>query len=112
MVRAREQGAAAPDRAIIEAVAKPRTIYRSEHGRRAVEDFYRRTLAEAAAPIRTRLVETAAARTHLIEAGPEGGDIVLLLHGSASNSATWLGDIPTWSRHFRVIAADLPDIPA
>jgi len=90
---------------------KLRTIYRSEHGRRAIEGFYRRTLAAAAVPLRTRLVETALARTHLIEAGPERGDIVLLLHGSASNSATWLGDIPIWSRHFRVIAADIPGHP-
>jgi len=88
-----------------------RTIYRSEQGRRAIHDFYRRSLAEAAVPLRTHFVATGQGRTHLIEAGPEHGDVVLLLHGSASNSATWLGDIPIWSRSFRVIAADIPGHP-
>jgi len=85
--------------------------YRSEQGRRAIEDFCRRTLAGAGESLRTRFVETGGGRTHLVEAGPAGGDLLLCLHGSASNSATWLGDIPVWSRHFRVIAADLPGHP-
>jgi pimeloyl-ACP methyl ester carboxylesterase len=88
-----------------------KSIYRSEAGRQAIEDFYRRTLAEVDYPLRTRLVTTDHGRTHLIEAGPEDGNRLLLLHGSAANSATWLGDIPVWSRHFRVIAADIPGHP-
>jgi pimeloyl-ACP methyl ester carboxylesterase len=89
----------------------PRAIYRSEQGRRVVENFYRRLLVETPVPLRTRFAETGQGRTHLIEAGPEDGDAVLLLHGSASNSAAWLGDIPVWSREFRVVAADLPGHP-
>jgi pimeloyl-ACP methyl ester carboxylesterase len=88
-----------------------RAIYRSEQGRQAIEDFYRGALAQAAVPLRTRFVATSQGRTHLIEAGPEDGDVVLLLHGSASNSATWLGDMPVWSREFRVSGADLPGHP-
>jgi len=85
--------------------------FRSERGRRAVLDFYRGVLAKSPIPLCTRFVVTSHARTHLIEAGSEHGDVLLLLHGSASNSATWLGDIPTWSREFRVIAADIPGHP-
>lgn len=88
-----------------------RAIYRSERGRQEIEDFCRRTLAQSAVPLRSRFVETGQGRTHLIEAGPADGDPVLLLHGSASNSATWLGDIPVWSGEFRVIAADIPGHP-
>lgn len=87
------------------------SIYRSEQGRQEVEAFYRRILAEADGPLRTRFVETGGGRTHLIEAGAADGDVLLLLHGSASNSAAWLGDIPVWSRRFRVIAADIPGHP-
>jgi len=89
----------------------PRPIYRSEQGRRAIEAFYRRTLAAAGGSVRTRFVDTSQGRTHLVEAGPADGSLLLLLHGSAANSATWLGDIPVWSRHFRVVAADLPGHP-
>lgn len=88
-----------------------RAIYRSEQGRQAIEGFCRRSLAEVRVPLRTHFAETSQGRTHLIEAGPADGDVVLLLHGSASNSATWLGDIPVWSREFRVIAADIPGHP-
>lgn len=88
-----------------------KSIYRSEQGRQAIEDFYRQTLAGVGFPLRSRFVTTGHGRTHLIEAGSEDGDLLLLLHGSAANSATWLGDIPVWSRHFRVIAADIPGHP-
>jgi pimeloyl-ACP methyl ester carboxylesterase len=87
------------------------STFRSEQGRRAVQDFYRGVLARSPIPLRTRFVATSHARTYLIEAGSEHGDVLLLLHGSASNSATWLGDIPSWSREFRVIAADIPGHP-
>lgn len=86
-------------------------IYRSEQGRQAIQDFYRRHLAGAPVPLRAHFVATQNARTHLLEAGREDGDVLLLLHGSASNSATWLGDIPTWGREFRVVAADVPGHP-
>lgn len=88
-----------------------KSIYRSEEGRQAIEDFYRCTLDGVGFPLRTRLVGTSHGRTHLIEAGPAEGAPLLLLHGSAANSATWLGDIPVWSRSFRVIAADIPGHP-
>ena len=92
-------------------MARTRAIYRSEEGRRAVEDFYRRVLSEAPMELRPRFVATDHGRTHLIEAGPEAGEALVLLHGSAANSATWLGDIPAWSRRFRVIALDIPGHP-
>ncbi|MBN2112974.1 MAG: alpha/beta fold hydrolase [Acidimicrobiia bacterium] len=88
-----------------------RAVYRSEPGRLVVTGFYRRILDEAPSALRRRFVPTGEGRTHLLEAGPEDGDVVLLLHGSASNSATWLGDIPVWARAFRVVAADIPGHP-
>jgi pimeloyl-ACP methyl ester carboxylesterase len=90
---------------------RTREIYRSEQGRRAVEDFYRRVLSADPVAWQTRLAETDQGRVHLIEAGPGAGEVLLLLHGSASNSATWLGDIPAWSRRFRVVAVDIPGHP-
>jgi len=88
-----------------------RAIYRSEPGRLLITGFYRGILEEAPSALRRRFVSTREGRTHLLEAGPEDGDVVLLLHGSASNSATWLGDIPVLGRSFRVVAADIPGHP-
>ncbi|MBS1195354.1 MAG: alpha/beta hydrolase, partial [Actinobacteria bacterium] len=86
-------------------------VYRSERGRELILGSYRKVLAEAPFPWRPRVVTTGGHRTHLIEAGAGDGDPLLLLHGSAANSATFLGDIPVWSREFRVIAADIPGHP-
>jgi pimeloyl-ACP methyl ester carboxylesterase len=89
------------------------SVFKSEEGRRAIVASYEKALSKASAqyPLRRCVVGTALGKTHLIEAGPERGPALLLLHGTASNSATWFGDIPHWSRHFRVIAADIPGEP-
>lgn len=89
------------------------SVFKSEEGRQAIVACYEKALSKASAqyPLRRRTVETALGKTHLIEAGPEEGPALLLLHGTASNSATWLADIPQWSRHFRVVAADIPGEP-
>lgn len=36
------------------------------------------------------------------------GDVILLVHGLASNAGFWRYNIPELSKHFRVIAVDLP----
>ncbi len=89
------------------------SVFRSEEGRRAIVACYERILGEAGErfPLRRRVVETALGKTHLMECGPENGPALLLLHGTASNSATWLADIPKWACRFRVIAADIPGEP-
>ena len=89
------------------------SVFKSEEGRQAIVASYEKAMGRASAqcPLRRRIIETALGKTHLIEAGSEDGPALLLLHGTASNSAAWLADIPQWSRHFRVIAADIPGEP-
>jgi pimeloyl-ACP methyl ester carboxylesterase len=90
-----------------------RSVFRSEHGRRAIVAHYENVLSRAASavPHRRRIVATAFGGTHIIEAGAVDDPPLLLLHGTASNSATWMADIPLWSRHYRVIAADIVGEP-
>lgn len=85
--------------------------YRTDEGRRQIESRYRALLTGCPVPLRSRVVESGNGRSHVIEAGAQEGPVLMLLHGSASNSATWLGDIPAWSETFRVIAADIPGHP-
>jgi len=89
------------------------SVFKSEQGRRAIVACYENALAEAASrlPLRRRIVQTALGDTHVIEAGDASRPPLVLLHGTASNSATWLADIPVWSRHFRVVAADIVGEP-
>lgn len=43
----------------------------------------------------------------MIESGPVDAPAVVLLRGTASNSAMWLGDVAGWTQCFRVFAVDI-----
>ena len=45
-------------------------------------------------------IDTPFGRTHIIDSGTQHKHVILLLHGSASNSATWMGDVKQWSEYF------------
>jgi len=57
------------------------------------------------------MVDTSLGSTHIIISGEEDAPPLLLLHGASSNSAGWMGDAGTWSKDFRLIAADMPGEP-
>jgi pimeloyl-ACP methyl ester carboxylesterase len=80
---------------------------------RAIIACYEKVLDRATAtfPLRRRVVETAFGDTHIVEAGTPGNPALLLLHGTASNTAAWMADIPLWAQHFHVIAADIVGEP-
>ncbi|NJP88801.1 alpha/beta hydrolase [Nonomuraea sp. FMUSA5-5] len=82
-------------------------VYSSPEGRRAVEHRYRELLGRWPVPHEQVRVPTALGETFAVTCGPSGAPPLLLLHGSASNSAMWLGDVATWARRFRVHAVDL-----
>ncbi|UBU08951.1 alpha/beta fold hydrolase [Nonomuraea gerenzanensis] len=82
-------------------------LYSSPEGARAVESRYRELLARWPVPHEQVRVPTAQGETFAVTCGPVGAPPLLLLHGSASTSAMWLGDVATWARRFRVHAVDL-----
>ncbi|HEY0649259.1 alpha/beta hydrolase [Phenylobacterium sp.] len=82
-------------------------IWKSEAGGQAVLARYREFLAFWPAPNVRRQVTTSQGETSVISCGPEGAPDVVLLHGSASNSASWLGDVATLAQRFRVHAIDM-----
>ncbi|MBX6341276.1 MAG: alpha/beta hydrolase, partial [Thermomicrobiaceae bacterium] len=57
--------------------------------------------------VRSRLVETARLRTHLLEAGPEDGAPVVLVHGNVSSSAFWEETLAALPAGYRGLAPDL-----
>jgi pimeloyl-ACP methyl ester carboxylesterase len=81
--------------------------YKSEAGGRAVEARYRQFLGRWPVANRQFHVPTCEGDTFVVACGPENAPPLLLLHGSASNSFMWMGDVAAWSEHFRIYAIDM-----
>jgi pimeloyl-ACP methyl ester carboxylesterase len=87
------------------------SLYTSPEGEKAVFRLYRSMLARWPVPHQERRVPTRHGDTFAIECGERSAPPLVLLHGAGSNSAMWIGDMPTYSRHHRVLAIDLPGEP-
>ncbi|GAA4943731.1 alpha/beta hydrolase [Streptomonospora halophila] len=85
----------------------PQGIYRSEAGARAVRDHYRGLLERWSVPNTHVRVPTREGETFAVACGPETAPPVVLLHGSGTNTAMWMGDAAVWAEHFRVYAVDV-----
>lgn len=82
-------------------------IWKSEAGGQAVLARYAEFLQHWPAPNAQRRIATAHGETFVISSGPQGAPDVVLLHGSVSNAASWMGDAATLSQRFRVHAVDM-----
>ncbi len=87
-------------------------VYKSEEGRRQIEAAYRAHLdSPLGANLAKRTVETDQGSTFVIEKSEAGKPPLVLLHGSVSNSASWLGVIPLFAERFSVYCLDIPGEP-
>lgn len=86
-------------------------LWTSGAAHHAVLGRYEGLLARWPAPAERRRIPTALGETFVISAGPPDAPPVLLLHGSAANSASWMGDIGRLVQGYRVHAIDLPGEP-
>lgn len=82
-------------------------IYRTAEGRALVLSQYRAVLDTWPVPSRETSVPTRHGETFVLTSGPNDGLPLILLHGSATNSASWIGDVGAWSQHFHMHAIDL-----
>lgn len=82
-------------------------IYKSAEGERAVRTRYRAFLDQWPVPRQELRVPTREGETFVVACGPESAPPVLLLHGSGSNSASWMGDVAAWTTQCRVYAVDM-----
>ncbi len=82
-------------------------IFRSPEGERAIKDRYLGFLERWPVPNQHLRVPTREGETFVIACGPEGAPPLVLLHGASFNSTMWMGDVSTWSAHFRVYAIDI-----
>lgn len=72
---------------------------------------YRELLRLWPVPCEHRTVATSLGETFVVASGPADGPAVLLLHGSAANSASWIGDVAHLAPNFRVFAVDMVGEP-
>lgn len=86
-------------------------IYRSEAGEAACKAAYAAFRSRWPAPRQELRVATGHGETFVIASGPEDKPPLVLLHGAAFNSVTWMGDVTTWSQDYRVFAVDIPGEP-
>lgn len=82
-------------------------VWKSAEGAGIVRERYEAALQLWPGEMLRRHVPTRQRETFVIECGPKDAPPIVLLHGTASNSASWMVDIADWSRHFRVICVDI-----
>ena len=83
-------------------------IYKSEKGREEVLQFYGHLLGDWPTSNEKREVLTKYGTTFVIESGQKDAPVLVLLHGSATNSAMWKEDARVYSKNFLVVAIDIP----
>lgn len=81
------------------------SVFKSDEGRDKIRGYYNKILSFF--PVIQRYVDTSYGKTFVLEAGTDGNPVIFLLHGSCSNSAAWLGDIPLLAMQYHVFAVDL-----
>lgn len=81
------------------------SVFKSVEGREKIRAYYNQILSFF--PLTQRYVDTSFGKTFVLEAGNDENPAVILLHGSCSNSAAWLGDIPVLASKFHVFAVDI-----
>lgn len=82
-------------------------VYRTPEGKKKIMERYEQILTYWPVPCEMKSVPTAFGDTFVIACGAETDKAVILLHGSAANSAMWMGDVMTLGKTRRVYAIDL-----
>lgn len=87
-------------------------IYKTEEGRNLVESSYQNVLKEHSFKSFDQLfIDTEAGKTHVLKFGDTSKPPLVMIHGTASNSAAWLGNIQDFSDQFCVYCVDIPGEP-
>jgi len=88
-----------------------KSIYRTGKGKSEIQTFYEKQLRDVPY-LNRRTVQTSFGTTSILEAEADKGlPALLLLHGSGSNSLSWLGEIGKLSSTHRVFSIDIPGEP-
>ena len=87
------------------------SVFMSDEGKNAIHAVYDSLLEKWPVPYETMRVQTRHGDAFVVASGDPELPPLVLLHGSSSHSAMWIGDIASYAAHFRVYAFDLPGEP-
>lgn len=90
---------------------KDQTIFKSEEGRQKILSTYNAILKRWPVPYEEFYIPTRQGNTFVLACGDKSAEPLILIHGSSSNSAMWIGDIPDYIKNYRVYAVDIPGEP-
>jgi pimeloyl-ACP methyl ester carboxylesterase len=80
-------------------------VFKSDEGRDKIRAYYNQVLSFFA--FKQQYISTTYGNTFLLEAGEGKNPVVVLLHGSCSNSAFWVAEMTELSKNFHVFAVDI-----
>ena len=83
------------------------SVFKTPEGKKIIMDRYHEILGYWPQPNEQRTVPTSYGKTFVVASGKEDGDAVVLLHGSTTNAAMWMGDAPILGKTHRVYAVDI-----
>ncbi len=84
-----------------------KSVYKSPQGKNAILERYNRILQYWPQPCEKHTVPTDYRDTFVISSGSTIGSTVVLLHGSMTNSAMWMGDAAILGKNHRVYSIDI-----
>ncbi|MEC9375149.1 MAG: alpha/beta hydrolase [Pseudomonadota bacterium] len=87
------------------------SLYKSEEGFQAIMDWYKKALTNIDTEFSSHHVDTRFGKTHILVAGPESGEPIILIPGVAGCAPLWRRQIPDFAKHFRVYALDIVGQP-
>jgi pimeloyl-ACP methyl ester carboxylesterase len=82
-------------------------IYKTQEGRRVIEERYRLLLGRWPVPHDELRLSTRAGETFVVACGSRSAPALVLLHGSGTNSASWIREVAVWAQRYRVYAVDV-----
>ncbi|MEN8907428.1 MAG: alpha/beta hydrolase [Clostridiales bacterium] len=88
-----------------------KVIFKSEDKKIKIIDFYNKILRRWPVSYEEINVKTKYGDTNVLSCGQKNNPPLVLIHGSTSNSAMWIGDIENYVKYFRVYMIDIPGEP-
>ncbi len=87
-------------------------IYKSDQGKQIIRDTLEDLYQNWPYPCKRSYIESESyGKSHVLETGNTEGADLILLHGSSSNSASWLGYLEEWVDDFHIYLVDIPGQP-
>ncbi len=83
------------------------TIYKTDEGQQAVQEYYQTFINDWPVAFEQLKLTTRFGETHLLTCGDKALPPLLLIHGAMANATAWFLDVEEWSKHFRIYAVDI-----